>query len=117
MTSPFHVALGGAAASLLGACDPTGPVDPAANLTANAVSTSDEASIAPIEPRSQNDQARASGAANQEPIVNPKPDPAPSSAPTKSPAPAPRRVILPSPIQPPAEIDPVLPDPGDEVPR
>ena len=115
MTSPLHRALGGAICLSLGACDPPGRVDPAANLTDNVVTTSDGRRTPSAEPR-EDDQAPVSGAADQE-ISMPEPDVTPTPPRAKPPAPAPRREILPSPIQPPAEVDPVLPDPGDEVPR
>jgi hypothetical protein len=49
--------------------------------------------------------------------VMPQPEPSTNPPAPTAPASPKRRVIVPSPTQPPAEIDPVHPYPGDEVPR
>lgn len=113
MKTGFHVAVGSTASLLLGACNPPAPVDPAANLIDNFVITAEQPAIPPAE--SRRDRGSVARSANQEPSM-PDPEPnttPPAEPPAKTPAPPPRRIILPSPTQPPAEIDPVRPDPGD----
>jgi hypothetical protein len=120
MSAPFPLALGSAASLMLGACGQSA-IDPAANqvddLPANVVANAVEPAPPPPEPRRERD--RAPDWAGQEPSMKPEPRTAPRSEPPTPPKPAtqPRRDILPSPVQPPAEIDPVLPDPGDKVPE
>ena len=114
MTNPSRLALGSAASLLLFACDPPNSVDPAANLAENVVINSDNQAIPQAEERREIDRNQMSGSADKElPMTEPTPPP---SRPAPVPPPR-RREILPSPIQPPAEVDPVHPDPGDEVPR
>ncbi len=115
MTTSARLALGGAAVLLLCSCDTT-VVDSATNLTENVVINADQPAITQTEPRRDSEHLQVPGSPIQEPNM-PQPDPKTTPPPAKPPAPRPRRVILPSPIQPPAEIDPVQPYPGDEVPR
>ena len=115
MTIPARLAFGSAAVLLLCSCDAT-VVDPATNLTENFVINSDQPAILQTEPRRDSEQLQVPGSPIQEPSM-PQPDPKATPPPAKSPAPSPRRVILPSPIQPPAEVDPPHRDPGDEVPQ
>lgn len=125
MTRRPRFALGGAGAVLLCACDAPVAPDPAAPPAASSTANSPEAATPPLEPRRAHDQPRASTKAPQEPsMTEPQPKTAPPPArpvrapsPRPVPVPTPRPVILPAPTQPPAEIDPVQPYPGDEVPR
>jgi len=128
MTGLGRLAFTSAACFTLCACGAPSPVDPAANgiddLPANVVV--DAGSPVMPQPASPRDveTSRTSRPANEEPrmpqptpTTNPPPARQPVPPPAKPPAPPPRRVILPSPTQPPAEVDPVQPYPGDEVPR
>jgi len=115
MTIPARLAFGSAAVLLLCSCDTT-VVDPATNRTENFVMNADQPAIPQTEPRRDREQQQVPGTPVQEPSM-PQPDPKTIAPPAKPAAPPPRRVILPSPTQPPAEIDPVKPYPGDEVPR
>ena len=122
MTTSVQLALGSAATLLLYACDTPASVDPAANLTDN-LGITDQQAIPQAEPRRDIVRDEGSSLADQEPNMpqpasstTPPPTKPPVPPPTKPPAAPPGRVILPSPTQPPAEIDPVLPDPGDKVP-
>ncbi len=123
MTS-HRLALGSAASLMLYACNSTTPVDPAANLNDNLIIDSDDQAIPSADPLRGTSRDQVSGSADQEPGMpnaepgtTSPPDRQPVPPPAKPPAPPPRPVILPSPVQPPAEVDPVQPYPGDEVPR
>lgn len=115
MTSRF-LTLSSVISLTLCACEPPKSVDPAADYNEDTVINSHQPGISQTEPRRVSKQQQVSGTRIQEPIM-PQPDPKTTPPPAKPAAPPPRRVILPSPIQPPAEIDPVQPYPGDEVPR
>ncbi len=119
MTSLVRLAIGSIAAMLVSSCDTT-VVDPAANLADDVVIDVDQQAIPQSEPSRDSAQGQVPRSPVEEPIM-PQPDPMttppPATPPALPPAKPPRRVILPSPIQPPAEVDPVQPYPGDEVPR
>ena len=116
MTSPFPLALASASVVMLTACGAPAPVDPAANqvesLPANVVVDADQPAPPQPEPRRQRSRIRPTRSRACRPDRKTTSPPPPTA-----PAPPPRRDIQPSPIQPPAEVDPVLPDPGPEVPR
>jgi hypothetical protein len=91
------------------------PVDPAANSTENILIDSDQPAMPQADQRRDVDRDQASRSTNKESSrTKPKP-----TTPPRRPAPVapPSREILPSPIQPPAEVDPPHRDPGDEVPQ
>lgn len=127
MTSLGRLGFTSAACFTLCTCGQASPVDPAANdleeVPANVVVGTDSAVPQPTL-RREVDRAATGRTPSKEPRMS-QPDPSPSSPPlgpsreppVKAPTEQPRRVILPSPVQPPAEVDPVQPYPGDKVPR
>ncbi len=118
MTNPARLACGSAALLLLCSCD-AAVVAPATSQTENFVVNADPPMVPQTTARRDSEQQRVPRSPIEEPSM-PQPDPKtspPPGAPATPPAPPPRRVIVPAPTQPPAEIDPVQPYPGDEVPR
>lgn len=116
ITIAARLAFGSAAVLLLCSCEKT-VVDPATNPTATRAVNANQPAILQTDPRREREQQQVRSPL-QEPSMR-QPDPKMARPPAKSPAPPPakpRRVILPSPTQPPAEIDPVQPYPGDKVP-
>ena len=114
MNSPQRLALASAAGLMSVSCDVSRSIDP---------TTANNAVIVANEFRHQGAEQETPLSPGQAPNLPVKERVVPQQAPaTNRPSPTaparvpPRREILPSPTQPPAEIDPVHPDPGNEVP-
>lgn len=116
MNSPQRLALASAAGLMSVSCDASRSIDPATTTANNAVIVANELRPQGAEQRPPLSPGQAPNSPVKERVV-PQQAPATNRPSPTAPAPVPpQREILPSPTQPPAEIDPVHPDPGNEVP-
>lgn len=118
MNSPQRLALASAAGLMSVSCDASRSIDPATTTANNAVIVANELRPQGAEQETPLSPGQAPNLPVKERVV-PQQAPATNRPSPTAPAPAPvppQREILPSPTQPPAEIDPVHPDPGNEVP-